>query len=57
MLVGSVGPILHDANVHRLTDRHSNRLSCLVIDEARRTFKKILFGFSKTSSLLNGSSV
>src|SRR6266849_4827694 len=39
-LVGSVGPILHDANVHRLTDRHSNRLSCLVIDEARRTFKK-----------------
>src|SRR6266851_2908316 len=40
MLVGSIGPILHDANVHRLTDRHSNRLSRVVIDEVRRTFKK-----------------
>src|SRR5258708_26916634 len=40
MLVCSVGGILHDANVHRLTDRYSNRLSCFVINEARRTFEE-----------------
>src|SRR5713226_5453919 len=39
-LVGSIRRILHDANVHRLSNRYSNRLSCLVIDEARRTFKE-----------------
>src|SRR5229473_2052373 len=39
MLVGSVRRILHDANVHRLSNRYSNRFSCLVIDEARRTFE------------------
>src|SRR5258708_26326352 len=39
MLVGSIRRILHDANVHRLTDRYSNRLSCFVINEARRTFE------------------
>src|SRR5258708_12766710 len=36
VLVGSVPRILHDANFHRLITRHSNRLSCFVIDEARR---------------------
>src|SRR5258708_14133285 len=40
MLVGSVRRILHDANVHRLTNRYANRLSCVVIDEARRTFEE-----------------
>src|SRR5258708_10925373 len=40
MLVCSVGRILHDANVHRLTNRYSNRLSCFIIDEARRTFEE-----------------
>src|SRR5216684_2075141 len=40
MLVGSVRPILHDANVHRLSNRYSNCLSCVVIDEARRTFEE-----------------
>src|SRR5258708_31948095 len=40
MLVGSIRRILHDANVHRLGNRHSNRLSCLIIDEARRTFEE-----------------
>src|SRR5260370_30623595 len=39
MLVGGVRRILHDANVHRLSNRYSNRFSCLVIDEARRTFE------------------
>src|SRR6266849_2949668 len=39
MLVCSIRRILHDANVHRLSNRYSNRLSCVVIDEARRTFK------------------
>src|SRR6266853_4945475 len=40
MLVGSVWRILHDANVHRLSNRYSNRFSCVVIDEARRTFEE-----------------
>src|SRR5712664_171248 len=40
MLVGSVRRILHDANVHRLSNRYSNRFSCFVIDEARRTFEE-----------------
>src|SRR6266436_1483641 len=40
MLVGTIRRVLHDANVHRLTDRYSNRLSCVVIDEARRTFEE-----------------
>src|SRR6266446_5571272 len=40
MLVGSIGRILHDANVHRLSNRYSNRLSCVVINEARRTFEE-----------------
>src|SRR5258705_6106123 len=40
MLVGSVRRILHDANVHRLGNRYSNRFSCVVIDEARRTFEE-----------------
>src|SRR5258708_6547357 len=40
MLVGGIRRILHDANVHRLGNRHSNRLSCLIIDEARRTFEE-----------------
>src|SRR6266404_1142814 len=40
MLVGSIRRILHDANVHRLSNRYPNRLSCFVIDEARRTFEE-----------------
>src|SRR5258707_5250617 len=40
MLVGGVRRILHDANVHRLSNRYSNRFSCVVIDEARRTFEE-----------------
>src|SRR5712671_7334733 len=40
MLVGSVRRILHDANVHRLGNRYPNRFSCVVIDEARRTFEE-----------------
>src|SRR5229473_3345987 len=40
MLVGSMRRILHDANVHRLSNGYSNRLSCVVIDEARRTFEE-----------------
>src|SRR3984893_7785042 len=40
MLVGSIRRILHDANVHRLSNRYSDRLSCVVIDEARRTFEE-----------------
>src|SRR6266446_3372655 len=40
MLVGGIRRILHDANVHRLSNRYSHRLSCVVIDEARRTFKE-----------------
>src|SRR6267154_1830162 len=40
MLVGSIRRILHDANVHRLSNRYSNRLSCVVIDKARRTFEE-----------------
>src|SRR6266852_1765818 len=39
-LVGSIRRILHDTNVHRLSNGYSNRLSCLVIDEARRTFEE-----------------
>src|SRR5260370_19004988 len=39
MLFCSIWRILHQANVHRLTDRHSNRLSCVVVDEACRTFE------------------
>src|SRR5258708_36599476 len=40
MLVSSARRILHDANVHRLSNRYSNRFSCVVIDEARRTFEE-----------------
>src|SRR5260370_35754857 len=40
MLVGGIRRILHDANVHRLSNRYSNRLSCVVVDEARRTFEE-----------------
>ncbi len=40
MLVGSIRRILHDANVHRLSNRYSNRLSCVLIDEARGTFEE-----------------
>src|SRR6266851_3472682 len=40
MLVGTIRRILHDANVHRLGNRDSNRLSGVVIDEARRTFEE-----------------
>src|SRR5882672_1648306 len=40
MLVGSIRRILHDANVHRLSNRYSNRLTCVVIDEARGTFEE-----------------
>src|SRR5713226_1164416 len=40
MLVGGIRRILHDANVHRLSNRYSHRLSCVVIDEARRTFEQ-----------------
>src|SRR5713226_1304706 len=40
MLVGSIRCILHDANVHRLSNCYSNRLSCVVIDEARGTFEE-----------------
>jgi hypothetical protein len=29
-----------DANVGRLSNRYSNRLTCVVIDEARRTFEE-----------------
>ena len=39
MLVGSMRRILHDAHVHRLSNRYSNRLTCVVIDEARGTFE------------------
>src|SRR5258708_26253900 len=42
MLVGSVRRILHDANVHRLGNRYPNRFSCVVIDEARRTFEEAI---------------
>jgi hypothetical protein len=34
MLVTSIRRIMDDANVHRLSNRDSNRLSCVVIDEA-----------------------
>src|SRR5260370_23243987 len=44
MLVDSVRRILHDANVHRLSDRYSNRFSCVVIDEARRAFEEDIAG-------------
>src|SRR6266849_1215823 len=44
MLVGSIRRVLHDANVHRLSNRYSNRLSCVVIDEARRTFEEGIVG-------------
>src|SRR5260370_42366045 len=40
MLVGRIRGVVHDANVHRLSNRYSNRLSSVVIDEARRTFEK-----------------
>src|SRR6267154_528642 len=40
MLVGTIRRILHDANIHRLSNRYTNRLSCVVIDEARRTFEE-----------------
>src|SRR5260370_7750353 len=40
MRVGGIGRVMHDANVHRLSNRYSNRLSCVVIDEARRTFEQ-----------------
>src|SRR5712675_1146064 len=40
MLVRSVRRILHDANVHRLSNRYSSRFSCFVIDQARRTFEE-----------------
>src|SRR5260370_41217108 len=40
MLVGSIRRILHDANVNRLGNRYSNRLSCVVVDEARGTFEE-----------------
>src|SRR5260370_6068437 len=40
MLVGRIRRVLHDANIHRLSNRYSNRLSCVVIDEARRTFEQ-----------------
>jgi hypothetical protein len=40
MLVGSIRRILHDANVHRLSNRYSDRLSCVVIDKARRGFEE-----------------
>src|SRR5260370_11295374 len=44
MLVDSVRRILHDATVHRLSDRYSNRFSCVVIDEARRAFEEDIAG-------------
>ncbi len=40
VLVGTIRRILHDVNVHRLSNRYSNRLTCVVIDEARRTFEE-----------------
>src|SRR5258707_8306236 len=40
MLVGRLRRVLHDANVHRLRNRYSNRLSCVVINDARRTFEE-----------------
>src|SRR5260370_1277917 len=40
MLVGTIRRILHDANVHRLGNRYTNRLSGVVIDQARRTFEE-----------------
>jgi hypothetical protein len=40
MLVGSIRRILHDANVHRLSNSYPNRFSCVVIDEAGRTFEE-----------------
>src|SRR6266446_2401284 len=40
MLVGSIRRILHDANVHRLGNRYANRLSGIIIDEARGTFEQ-----------------
>src|SRR5260370_14241652 len=40
MLVGSIRSILHYANVHGLGNRYSNRCSCVVIDDVRRTFEE-----------------
>src|SRR5712692_10404364 len=40
MLVGSIRRILHDANVHRLSNRYSNRFSRFVINEVRGTFEE-----------------
>src|SRR5258708_37867825 len=40
ILIGRIRRILHNANVHRLSNSYSNRLSCVVLDEARRTFEE-----------------
>src|SRR6266852_3113441 len=40
MLVGCIRRILHEADVHRLSNRYTNRLSCVFIDETRRTFEE-----------------
>src|SRR5260370_772579 len=40
MLVWPIRGILHDASVHRLSNRYSNRLPCVVIDQARRPFEQ-----------------
>jgi hypothetical protein len=40
ILVGTIRGVLHDANIHRLIDRYTNRLAYFVVDEARRTFKE-----------------
>src|SRR5258708_20742798 len=40
MVLGNNGLFAKDATVHRLKTRYSNRLSCVVIDEARRTFEE-----------------
>src|SRR5260370_5065178 len=54
MLVGSIRRILHDANVHRFTDRYSNRLSRFVIDEARRTLEEDIVWVLENIELAKG---
>ena len=40
MLVGTIRRILHNADVHRFSNRYTNRLSGVIIDEAGRTFEE-----------------
>jgi hypothetical protein len=40
MLIGGIWRIPHDANVHGLSNRYSNCLARVVVDEVRRTFEE-----------------